>query len=59
MEAADWSATSAFTKFYHKSVCKRSSAKAALGQTEQRSLVVSSKGRRWSQHIKVKYRDDR
>ena len=42
MEAADWSTSSTFTKFYHKPVCKSSFAKAVLGQTEQRSLVVSS-----------------
>ena len=42
MEAADWSTVSTFTKFYHKPVCKSSFAKAVLGQTEQRSLAVSS-----------------
>ena len=42
MEAAEWSTASTFTKFYHKPVCKSSFAKAVLGQTEQRSLVVSS-----------------
>ena len=42
MEAADWSTVSIFTKFYHKPVCKISFANAVLGQTEQRSLAVSS-----------------
>ena len=43
MDAADWSTVSTFTKFYHKPVCKSYFAKAVLGQTEQRSLAVSSK----------------
>ena len=42
MEATDWSTASTFTMFYHKPVCKCSFAKAVLGQTEQRSLAVSS-----------------
>ena len=42
MQAADWSTVSTFTKFYHKPVCKSSFANAVLGQTEQRSLAVSS-----------------
>ena len=42
MEAADWSTVSTFTKFYRKPVCKSLFAKAVLGQTEQRSLAVSS-----------------
>ena len=42
MEAADWSTVSTFTKFYHRPVCKSSFANAVLGQTEQRSLAVSS-----------------
>ena len=42
MEAADWSTVSTFTKFYHKPVCKNSFANAVLGQTEQRSLAISS-----------------
>ena len=42
MEAADWSTVSTFTKFYHRSECKSSFANAVLGQTEQRSLAVSS-----------------
>ena len=42
MEAADWSTASTFTRFYHKPVCKDCFAKAVLGQTDQRSLVVSS-----------------
>ena len=44
MEAADWSTVSTCTKFYHKPVCKSYFAKAVLGQTEQRSLVVSNEG---------------
>ena len=46
MEAADWYTASTFTKFYHKPGCKSSFAKAVLGQTEQRSLVVSSEEQR-------------
>ena len=42
MEAADWSTVSTFTKFYHRPVCKSSFVNAVLGQTEQRSLAVSS-----------------
>ena len=40
--AADWSTVSTFTKFYNWPVCKDSFAKVVLGQTEQRSLAVSS-----------------
>ena len=42
MEAEDWSTVSTFTKFYHRPVCESSFANAVLGQTEQRSLAVSS-----------------
>ena len=42
MEAADWSTVFTFTKFYHRPLCKSSFANAVLGQTEQRSLAVSS-----------------
>ena len=42
MEAAGWSTVSTFIIFYHKPVCKSSFANAVLGQTEQRSVAVSS-----------------